>query len=730
MGITAVLFLVIFFIGLFAFSPTALAGTIIGVSPNVMSLSNGLVGYWTFNNQDIRNGVILDKSGNGNNGNLMNISTSTFYVPGKIGQAGRFDGTNDVVNLGSAKLGSATNGITTSFWVYVSNSDFDETVKIILADNSGSPNMENGFFIALDDRGSGNPTNGINVAFDTQTDLIRHEFASNIISSTPTWYYIVAMYDPSVSEINVYINGNQISTTVNTSGSGNYIPDTDENLFIGAANDSSAFFKGILDDVRIYNRALSASEVKQLYMQSTGTKLQEPQTLRPNVNSLDSGLVGYWTFNNQDIRNGVILDKSGNGNHGNAINIATSTFYTQGKLGQGGKFDGGDDYVDVTYNSIFDFSSSNFTILAWVKVTKDGGEIWSSGNVFSNVEFGINQGSTGGINIGKLSLYTGNEYQSGNTNIIDNKWHHVAVTKISSSQAIFYLDGISDGTVTYTNTTWDNGTHTRKIGSRAGTSLYFANSLDDVRIYNRALSAAEVKQLYMQSAGTKLQETQTLRPNVNSLDSGLVGYWTFNNQDIRNGVILDKSGNGNNGNAMNIATSTFYTQGKMGQGAKFDGGDDRVSTSAQLPLTGAYTFSSWIKVDVISSSHILFSQDIDNTHDVGVFYSVSNNGFSYENEHNTTDSMTGWTYILDKKWHHVVLVEPYTGDVDGASLYIDGVIITSQWGGQNFSPGQSNLHLGSRIGGGLEWNGSLDDVRIYNRALSATEVRQLYNMGR
>jgi len=88
MGITAVLFLVIFFIGLFAFSPTALAGTIIGVSPNVMSLSNGLVGYWTFNNQDIRNGVILDKSGNGNNGNLMNISTSTFYVPGKIGQAG------------------------------------------------------------------------------------------------------------------------------------------------------------------------------------------------------------------------------------------------------------------------------------------------------------------------------------------------------------------------------------------------------------------------------------------------------------------------------------------------------------------------------------------------------------------------------------------------------------------------------------------------------------------
>src|SRR3989344_7002911 len=100
--------IIIFSIIIFAISSSHVdAGTIIGVSPNVMSLSNGLVGYWNFNNQDIRNGVILDKSGNGNNGNLMNISTSTFYVPGKIGQAGRFDGTNDVVNLGSAKLGSA-----------------------------------------------------------------------------------------------------------------------------------------------------------------------------------------------------------------------------------------------------------------------------------------------------------------------------------------------------------------------------------------------------------------------------------------------------------------------------------------------------------------------------------------------------------------------------------------------------------------------------------------------
>ena len=91
------LFFPIFFFSFFSFPHTASASKI-SVSPNILSLSNGLVGYWTFDGKDMRNGVVLDKSGNGNNGNLMNISTSTFYAPGKIGQAGNFDGGDDYVN--------------------------------------------------------------------------------------------------------------------------------------------------------------------------------------------------------------------------------------------------------------------------------------------------------------------------------------------------------------------------------------------------------------------------------------------------------------------------------------------------------------------------------------------------------------------------------------------------------------------------------------------------------
>jgi len=207
---------------------------------------------------------------------------------------------------------------------------------------------------------------------------------------------------------------------------------------------------------------------------------------------------------------------------------------------------------------------------------------------------------------------------------------------------------------------------------------------------------------------------------VPSLDNGLVAHYTFDD-----GTATDSSGNNNNGTLQNGPTPVA---GNVGSGAMgFDGIDDRISTPAQLPASGAFTVSMWIKRDFSTVSHILFCQDHDGTHDLCVFHSNTFNGFAYENENNTTDTMTGWTYALDNNWHHITLVEPYTGDVDGAFFYVDGVLITSTFGGQNISPAQSNFHIGSRIGSDLMWQGGIDDVHIYNRALSASEVTELYN---
>ena len=77
----------------------------------------GLVGHWTFDGKNVVNGVALDSSGNGNNGNLINIATSTFYSYGKIGQGFNFDGTNDYINLGNNVSLAPSGAITIVGWI-------------------------------------------------------------------------------------------------------------------------------------------------------------------------------------------------------------------------------------------------------------------------------------------------------------------------------------------------------------------------------------------------------------------------------------------------------------------------------------------------------------------------------------------------------------------------------------------------------------------------------------
>src|SRR3989338_2123353 len=83
---------------------------------------------------------------------------------------------------------------------------------------------------------------------------------------------------------------------------------------------------------------------------------------RPPTNNI--GLVGHWTFDGKNVVNGVALDSSGNGNNANLINIATSTFYSIGKIGQGFNFDGTNDYASTTR-----INNNEVTVAGWFNKT-------------------------------------------------------------------------------------------------------------------------------------------------------------------------------------------------------------------------------------------------------------------------------------------------------------------------------------------------------------------------
>ena len=176
-------------------------------------------------------------------------------------------------------------------------------------------------------------------------------------------------------------------------------------------------------------------------------------------------------------------------------------------------FDGTDDYVNLGTNSSLNFeSSAPFTIAAWVKTTEDYGMIVSfrsstDGGPVIDLAVGYDGGAD---DPGKAMIlvrqdgYVGSYAHVKGGSVKDGQWHHVAVVRGSGSTVELFLDGVSQGTASDTQSGGAITTNLRAIGSERcwvndgyGTAVqrYLAGTIDDVHIYNRALSAGEIAKL-------------------------------------------------------------------------------------------------------------------------------------------------------------------------------------------------------------------------------------------
>ena len=226
------------------------------------------------------------------------------------------------------------------------------------------------------------------------------------------------------------------------------------------------------------------------------------------------GLVGYWPMDEGS--GSSTIDASGNGNVGTWVGTASgtnSTYYTQGKVGAGaGVFDGSsnDDHISLPSASLS--PTSAWTISAWVQPTgsaASSGVIfskWESSNgIYVNYQFDIGLG--GGhdlrLHVGASPSGSGGvTYITGNTTMTLGQWYHVVGVFDGATQKLsVYVNGLSDATpVSTTFSQCATNTANPYIGAfNFPWSNYqnaFTGSIDDLRIYNRALSAAEIQALY------------------------------------------------------------------------------------------------------------------------------------------------------------------------------------------------------------------------------------------
>lgn len=456
--------------------------------------TSGLVGHWKL---DETSGTMATDSAGSNNGTLKNMDGGTDWVSGKLNNALDFDGSNDYVDSNYSDSYGPSDDFNVSFWFKpdLTSAGSDEALF-------GSRKGNSQFYIEIDRDGSACNLNEVRLAFsDSDTTSAADEVCAPYGNGTAVYHHLSVNYDAD-GDIEVFINSISRDTTAVTGLSNGTIDVSTRNFAIGAFNQSGAIkeqFNGKIDDVRIYDRTLTPDEIATL----AGATLQ-------------TGLVGHWKLD--ETSGTTATDSSSNGNDGTmqgGLDAANDS--VTGKIGTALDFDGVDDYVRINDQNVFSPVVNDMSVSVWAKVPVSAAAVGDVGGC----------GNTGALLLSKGSSANGWEWLFENNNnskicftthqstgsphavtyynmtLNDGGWHHYVGTIDYLNRQALYVDGVEVSSVTSFTGTMTNSISNVLVGRRSDGN-YFTGQMDDVRMYNRALSNSEIAQLYCVGAPGKI----------------------------------------------------------------------------------------------------------------------------------------------------------------------------------------------------------------------------------
>lgn len=422
-----------------------------------------------------------------------------------------------------------------------------------------------------------------------------------------------------------------------------------------------------------------------------------------------NGLVGYWPFN------GNANDQSGNGHNG-IIHGATLTSDRNNVVNSAYSYDGINDYIAIAHAAQLDLvDSASFSY--WIN--------WGGLNIYEGGSQSIIDKSTpSDVQNYRLCVYdvaptkvfamSNMVLKSSTSSIVSTQWTHVVFTFKAGTIKV-YLNGNLDysGSLSLTATNNDSllfGTDNH------GNNRFFEGMIDDIGIWNRALTAEEVTELY--TAG----EVGNCLPSYVPTDS-LVGWWPFC------GNAVDESGNGNNG-VVNGAALTNDRNSNANSAYSFDGVNDyMICSNTGIPTTTAISISVWIKLfqNIGIAEYICLGSSSSTTW--GTLAGMDWGGSPYQsmNYGRGCSGSGGSTVAVApflNTWQNITYVS--SGISGTCDVYVNGVLIGQSINNTNGACSSSNLYFGVDIFGPNYINCELDDIGIWNRALTPCEVRHLY----
>ncbi|MGX7673896.1 LamG-like jellyroll fold domain-containing protein [Plantactinospora sp. DSM 117369] len=395
---------------------------------------------------------------------------------------------------------------------------------------------------------------------------------------------------------------------------------------------------------------------------------------------------------------------------GNTARIRGTTHGGDGRFDGGVTLDGVDDHVQVPFAESLAVDDADFTTMAWLKynattgnhpifwaygVGDDRSQMWLRAEPGSNrIQGRVQSGANGG------SVMSSSAYN-------DGTWHHIAFQRQGTTLRLF-VDGTLTGTATGPTSTVSPGRPFQMdIGQRIDGAQHLAGSLDEVRLYQRALTEAEIDRIHANNAvnvpGALLR--LPFHPNFKTTD--------------------DTSANNNDG----FVRQAVPGPGRFGNAMTFDGVEDRV----HIPYSNAtnlgssqFTITTWVKYSGGTARQTLLWA-------YGVNESNSQLWIRADPANNTITTSartpTGVVRIdtdkayADNAWHFLALRRTDSQlilSIDGENVGTAPAPTGSLTAGH--TDGVQGIHLGEKLDGTDTFTGALDELHLYSRALSDAEL--------
>ncbi len=660
-------------------------------------LSHGLLAHWNLDEFSAGSSSVgrVDALPSSNFGNDLTDSANTPSTTGKFGRAADFDGTADYLSLADTSYLEPTSNLTVSAWVKFDDLPSVEGEDATIIHKSHSVSPWTAYELKCEDTDN-------TCTFIWSNSTTAQATYTNTALQANRWYHLAGV--KTDTHIQVYVDGKLESSTP---VSGTFL-NSDGNLRIGSG-DSEHFTDGQIDEVRLYNRALTPLEIEYLYSWSPGP-------------------VAHWTF---DQNTGTSAYDYSTNNFTATLGTSTATpSWVSGKFNSALSFDGGD-HATVANDDKLVLGNQDFTVSAWVIDRNDDASYytWLAKGETASGEWIFYHSQTNKL---RFYAHSGAIDMNYTTTFSDGNWHHIAVIR-QGTTATMYLDGVA--VATDTSATADlTSTKILSIGaSEEGANRKTVGSMDDVKIYNYALP---VEKLVTDVVNPPL-------PANLALDSPL-SHWKFD--ELSGDTAYDTLGL-NDGDLAGSGTTcpgnstcpAWNSSGRVNGSTTYDGNDSidlGNPSSLQFERTDPFSISTWIKT-TSENNYSLFSKQESSGNYAGYNLQTGSSGYIYFQLINTYSSnglevRTGDTNYNDGNWHHVLVTYDGNSSASGVQIYFDGTPqqLTTLQNNLSLSVANStSAHIGSRNNAENFLTGTLDEVKVYPFALTPSQAALDYNMG-